>query len=278
MAWDLSQARQVIEYWQEHLVMNEDWRLDARLELNSFGTHKVKIDMLLAGGAQSEALALMEEIRGSLGRPMEETVAEQTWLQQVMHGSGVEHIDQLGVDGNGWDSGYDTSFKYRSLIFDDKLSASGIEKLVKFASEASDDSGFYLQIDPTNGAAAKLSPEATAYPWRGGRHMVMQVSSRWNGNITGYRYQHGMAAVHVYDLVEALQPEASNCTYYNYQDKHPPRGHAPLSSYWGPNAQRVKSISKMYMSLGFKDAWELKPVARFQVPDRTAFVIQNLFN
>merc|ERR1712217_83134 len=219
----------------------------------------------------------MGEIIAALGRPTERTMVKQTWLQQVMHGSGVEHIEQLGVVGHGWDSDYDTSYKYRSLIFDKKLTAFGIEKLVAFASRAPDDAGFYLQIDPTNGAAAQLPPEATAYPWRGGRHMVMQVSSRWEGNITNYRHHHGAAAMHVYDLVEALQPEASNCTYYNYQDKHPPRGYAPLSSYWGPNAQRVKSISKMYMSLGFKDAWELKPAMRFQVPDTKAWVIQNLF-
>jgi hypothetical protein len=280
MQWNISLASHVIDYWQSQLVMHPDWRLDARLELNPMDDHRVIIDVALADGNASDVLPIMKQLRDWLGPAIQEEMEERTWLEMVMKESGVEHPQHLGEDGYGWDSGYDTSYKYRSLIFDEKLSPPAITTLVDFANKVpEDDSRFYLQIDPTNGAAAKLSPEETAYPWRGGRHMIMQVSSSWEGSLSGFAPdRHGLDAVHVYNLVKALEPEASNCTYYNYQDKHPPHGQAPLSSYWGPNAQRVKSISKMYMSLGFKDAWELKPAERFEVPDTRDWVIKNLFS
>lgn len=160
---------------------------------------------------------------------------------------------------HGWDSGYNTSAKYRGIVTG-KLNAAAITTLLKWVESApfldSDENTFYIQLDPSNGRAGRVAWDATAYPWRGLEHMTLQVISKWQGDIV-----HPALEQYNFGLVAALLPFTGTHSYYNYIDSDMPGGAIPFKSYWGPNGPKLLQIRDRYADMRFHmgEEWELLP-------------------
>ncbi len=126
---------------------------------------------------------------------------------------------------------------------------------------------FYLQIDPTNGAAGEASPTETVYPWRGEEEMTLQVIAKWDsgsvgaGKLQGNPFDNPTLQGFNYLLIAKMQPYVGTRSYYNYADDDMPGGTVPLFSYFGQNAQRVLDISNKYADWRNDNStmWELLP-------------------
>jgi len=161
----------------------------------------------------------------------------------------------------GWDSGYDTSFLYRALVMQ-PLSETATREFFDTVSEApsfdpKDESWrFYLQIDPSNGAAGDVKSTDTAYPWRGGDDMTLQVIAKWPNS---EHFPHHTLETLNHHIIGVLQPFVGTRSYYNYADDNMPGGAIPLFSYFGANAPRVLAIRRKYMDLRpvSGNEWEL---------------------
>lgn len=170
----------------------------------------------------------------------------------------------------GWDADFVTNHLYRALVMK-KMSTTAIWQLLRWVLEAPavDANGnqnwqFYLQIDPSSGAAGEIPVNATAYPWRSAEDMTLQVIAKWDGTEIPGGMPGGRNPTlesFNYLLVSVLQPYVGTSSYYNYADDNMPGGAIPLYSYFGANAERVVSVRKKYCDLRVDNGmeWELLP-------------------
>jgi len=164
-----------------------------------------------------------------------------------------------------WDSAFDTDMQYRALVME-RLSDTAVKTLfdtVLMAPSFDDQKNpqfwnFYLQVDPSNGAAGDVAPDATPYPWRSPYHMTLPVIAKWSktsswadkDRLQGFNYL----------IISRLQPYQGTSSYYNYADDDMPGGAIPLYAYFGSNAERVLEIRDKYKDKRFSvdSIWELK--------------------
>lgn len=157
-----------------------------------------------------------------------------------------------------WDSGFTTNMLYRSLVMK-TLSDEALNEFIGTVANApyfDPNQGdrqswhFYLQIDPTNGYAATIAPEATPYPHRNSADMTMQVIAKWgsgdsDGETANPRSNPTLEAFN-YLLVARLQPYVGTAAYYNYLDDNMPGGVVPGEAYFGNNLAKVLAIRHRY--------------------------------
>jgi len=169
-----------------------------------------------------------------------------------------------------WDGQFNTNMKYRSLVMK-RMSHAVVDRFLlnvaaaPFFGSPNANWQFYLMIDPSNGAAAEVGQLDTAYPWRGADEMTMQVVAKWDDSTSTHAY--GKANTNPtllgfnFMLIADLQPYVGTRSYYNYADENMPGGAIPLFSYFGPNANRVRSIVNKHSDWRFDPSseWELKP-------------------
>mmetsp|Transcript_97056 Transcript_97056/g.190580 ORF Transcript_97056/g.190580 Transcript_97056/m.190580 type:complete len:296 (+) Transcript_97056:3-890(+) len=192
----------------------------------------------------------------------------KTWSEGLTEQEARELMLKPDPPFCSWDSTFDTSMKYRALVMR-KMSDRAIHALIERVLMAPlFEKGqtlhpwwFYLQVDPTNGFAANVAPDATAYPWRFQDSMTLQVIAKWPENLV----QESSTLMGFNELlISALQPYVGSDSYYNYADEDMPGGAVPLLSYFGPNAAALLDARNRYSStpLGEGTKWFLDPVRR----------------
>lgn len=259
MEWPAtSQCRSsVLAQWYEKMAKHEDRDLFARVELQNFGgSPKVGISVVYTGQEKESAKQLLWDVNAAAcgeGALTSENPTD-SWMGIVLgaNGGGSPSEDDL-VNNNcgwdlsgskpsrtgcfGWDTEYDLQWAYRSLI----MGAGGSIPQPVWDALAQENMylNYYVEIDPTNGFASTIAPEATAYPHRDAGFVMLQQVMR-GSDVSALL---GQSAA----LMEAMTAHVPALGYYNYQDKSMGQyAGIPRNAYYGANAERVEAYLREY--------------------------------
>merc|ERR1719336_2892945 len=113
---------------------------------------------------------------------------------------------------------------------------------------------FYIELDPTNGAAATVAPDATAYPHRGTGFITMQQVIR--GSESAVAKHTEQSAFMLREMTQHVPKRG----YYNYLDKSLDQyGAVSRDYYYGSNADTVDEYLREYTKrINGGSAWELQ--------------------
>lgn len=273
--------QQVIKNWYEKLALDSDTDLSARLTIQDSGSPTIQIDITYYGSDKQGALDKLDSVRGGCnqGSDIKYRRDNNSWVDFVRGGAPNASEQDLVNNNCGWllakdeagkptathtpcfgnDISYEKFWAYRSLIF-------GKDKFVPdslfhtLANVDFDMDNFYMEFDPTNGAAAMVPSDATAFPWRDPGYVLMQKVQR---AVSRDEIQAKIDSSA--EFMRELTADVPIKGYYNYLDKNMSSyGGVPRDTYYGQNADRVEEYLREYTE-GISpngcarcDSWELR--------------------
>lgn len=286
MKWDNPSPKcisSVMSQWYQQLATYSDNDLFSRLTWSNYGSSGVTISTKYFGTSSSPAQQKLLDVKAAANcggdlQPEE----EWDWLKTLQDANGPDITEeQLRSNNCGWDLngdkpvrtqcyGYDSEWTlywaYRSLVFGENGVPQALWDALAWTKmnvpgHPSWKYPFFIEIDPSNGFAGEIAPNATAYPHRGAGFVTLQQVMR-SGSKSDIESLMSQSAA-LFQNVTQYAPEKGG--YYNYLDKDMGAyGAVPRHSYYGANADTVEDYLREYTEgismqdeCGRCQSWEL---------------------
>jgi hypothetical protein len=257
--WDATEQcmASMLPQWYEKMAKHPDPNIHARAEIRFWATPKLALSVSY-NGEEEDAEAgkrLIQSVNASACGEGVLSGGQSSWLDEIRGVNAGSSTENLTSNNCGWDlSGpeprrtachgpdiqFGMFFKHRSLV----MGAGGVIPQEVWDALANESlyHNYYIELDPTNGAAATVAPNATAFPHRDAGFITLQQV------IHGSESEVARATEQSAAMMRAMTEHVPKLGYYNYLDKQmmDHYGAVPRDAYYGSNADTVEEYLREY--------------------------------
>ncbi|MCX7522663.1 FAD-binding oxidoreductase [Microbacterium sp. STN6] len=243
LSWPIEQAAAVIDAWQ-NWAPTADPKLWSTLKILGGSRHPDTLGLSVSGtwlGDESGLDAHVAPFFDAVGsRPASQSAGTHTYRDAMMRYAGCAGVALDACNTGPGGALTREPFANTSHVAYDRLDAAGIDDLLAQAQAAQKVDGMVeggVSLDALGGAAASVSPDATAFVHRKALATVQYTST----------FDTGAAAdpyfAYVRGFREAMRPHWGDWAYVNYADA---RIDDPATAYFGDNAPQLAAVASKY--------------------------------